>query len=256
MAKNRTLIVDAHTHLGFEPYLQVGINEDEIIENMDKSGVDSCVVMPMQTDPDSVSAHNRIAKFCRDYPGRAYGMASINPTIYGIEKTLGEIERCVRELGFVAIKINPVVWGVYLTSSLGEAMIKKAQELQVPVMVHTGGGAFADPGFIGVAASRHPEVTFIMAHMGGGLWEAMEASAVAQEHQNIVLDMSANSIRGIKTVVEEVGADRCLFATDSPWLTETFLFITRQISAKLGLSSEEERQILGKNAVRVYCLRQ
>jgi len=122
-------------------------------------------------------------------------------------------------------------------------------------MIHTGGHAYATPGYIGVQASRHTDITFIMAHAGGGLWESWEAAAVAQQHPNIVLDASANSPRGMKNVIKGVGAGRVLFASDDPRDAKSFIFITRQAIKDLELSAQEEQQIFSENAIRVYNLK-
>jgi len=78
------------------------------------------------------------------YPERFLGIASINPHLG--DACLKEIRRCVENLGFVGVKLHTIGHAVLPTSRDALRVFELANELGVPVLVHTGTGIpFAQP---------------------------------------------------------------------------------------------------------------
>ena len=73
--------------------------------------------------------------------------------------------------------------------------------------------------FVSMRASLHPKMKFIMAHMGGNeLANTQGAILDAKEHPNIYLETSNCRIGlMIRKAVSEMGDDRILFGSDTPW---------------------------------------
>ena len=67
-------------------------------------------------------------------------------------------------------------------------LIEKAQELNIPVMFHSGDGPFATPWQVGLVAMDFPKVTIIMEHMGfDSLCYTDAAIKMARKAENIIL---------------------------------------------------------------------
>src|SRR5437762_1010440 len=97
--------IDAHFHLGDCRVFSLNAEEDAILAAMDRHGVDAALVQPFPGATDARAMHDRIAALARRLPGRAYGIVSLNPHAERGAWTR-EVERCVRELGFVGIKLH------------------------------------------------------------------------------------------------------------------------------------------------------
>ena len=104
------MIIDVHAHLGEDCVFDIHQDEAELLTAYDRCGVDKAVIQPFVYRPyleDMRASHDRIAAFCKANPGRIYGMASINPH-FRHEDYEAEAERCIRELGFVGLKITTI----------------------------------------------------------------------------------------------------------------------------------------------------
>ena len=72
-------IVDAHEHLGECRVFGLKATEDDLKRRMEESGIHAMIVQPFPGADDPVKAHDRIAELCAKYPGRFFGLASLNP---------------------------------------------------------------------------------------------------------------------------------------------------------------------------------
>jgi uncharacterized protein len=99
-------------------------------------------------------------------------------------------------------------------------------------------------------AARHPRVSFILAHIGGGGDWAHTLPAV-QDTPNILPDLSGSGIdRGmIDQAIQELGARRLLWACDLTM--ETGLTKLRALSV-IGLSDADIADITWRNAARIF----
>jgi OH-DDVA meta-cleavage compound hydrolase len=90
------------------------------------------------------ACNDLIARQCRLHPERFRGVAALPQCAgVGIESALAELERCVKELGFVGCLVNPDpgARGDDTTPAMGEQywypLYEKLVELDVPAMVHS-----------------------------------------------------------------------------------------------------------------------
>jgi predicted TIM-barrel fold metal-dependent hydrolase len=99
-------------------------------------------------------------------------------------------------------------------------------------------------------ASRHPHVSFILAHIGGGGDWAHTFPAV-QDASNIFPDLSGSGIdRGmLDQAIDALGAQRLLWACDLTM--ETGLTKLRALQV-IGLSDDEMADISWRNASRIF----
>ncbi len=183
------MIIDVHQHLGPCRVFGLNIEEAELMAALDRNGVDAAIVQPYPGAPDPAAVHDRIAALAKQHPGRIFGIMSMSPHC-DPEHYRAEARRCVRDLGFVALKIHTIGHAVNPLTPDAQTVYRTAADCGVLVMIHTGPGVpFALPALMLPAARQYPQTTFILAHSGHTIY-APEAFVVAQERENIILDTS------------------------------------------------------------------
>ena len=243
------MIIDAHVHLGTCRVFGRDLRAEVVLESMDSHGIALSIVQPYPGAPDARQVHDDIAALRESSGGRVVGLASFNPHRDQAEY-FAEIERCVRTLGFVGVKLHTIGHAVDPGSADGETVFTTARELGVPVMVHTGPGLpFADPALLIARARAFPEVTVVLAHAGAAIVTG-NAIAAAEVCDNIVLETSWCRPGDIAVMIARVGADRVMFGTDAPNNVSTEI---AKYDA-LGLTAPVRAAVLGGTATRVFGL--
>jgi hypothetical protein len=196
-----------------------------------------------------VSTHDAIADLCRRHPGRTVGMVSMTPLI-GREAYEREAERCVRELGFRAIKLHPQAHAVSPVFEVSDVVFESAAALGVPVMVHTGTGApFALPALLIRRARQYPELKIVLAHAGFAVYTE-EAIVAAEVCDNIYLEPTWCIAGDIRKMVRMLGPERVMFGGDLPSNVPVELTKYRT----LDLTDEEREWCLFRTAASVFGL--
>ncbi|HEY4720888.1 MAG TPA: amidohydrolase family protein, partial [Anaerolineae bacterium] len=118
---------------------------------------------------------NRIADPASGPRGRVLPFASLNPFI--VNDLAAELERLVKTYDFKGIKVYPTYQQHYANDPRMYPLYAKAQELGLPMMVHTGSSVFkgarikyGDPLFLDDVAIDFPELNILMAHSGRPFW--------------------------------------------------------------------------------------
>ena len=208
-------IIDTHCHLGVSKLSGHTITGSDLLQAMDVHGVDVSLVMPHAVTDDPVAAHDSVAVLCEKYPQRFRGIVSLSP-LWDEADYRTEVTRCIRDLNFVAIKLNPMQ---HLTSPLmtnADKVFDTADDLGVPVIVHTGlGTPWALPALSIPQARRHPDLPIVLAHAGFAVYTS-EAYVAAIECENIYLEPSWCAIYELKWLIQALGADRIVFGSDMP----------------------------------------
>jgi predicted TIM-barrel fold metal-dependent hydrolase len=242
------VIIDAHSHLGYSEIFSAGVTEDVLLATMEANSIDVSVVMPA-AGSDPHSTHDAIADLCRRQPGRIFGMVSMTPLI-GRPAYEREAKRCVRELGFKAIKLHPQAHAVSPALEVSNVVFDMAAALGVPVMVHTGSGApFALPSLLIRRARQFPELKIILAHAGFAIYSE-EAIIAAEVCDNIYLEPTWCIAGDIRRMVKSLGANRVMFGGDLPSNVPVELTKYRT----LDLTDEERTWCLSRTAREVFNL--
>jgi|SRR5581483_7291089 len=243
-------VVDAHYHLGACRVFGLQADEDAILAAMDRNGVDAAIVQPFPGVSDPAAVHDRIAALARAQPGRIHGMVSLNPHAPDREGWVREVERCVRDLGFVAIKLHTIGHAVNPLSEDGGLVFETARRLGIAVMVHTGMGIpLAAPSLVGPRAKQYPEVPIVLAHMGFVI-TAAEAVLTAAHYPNVSVETSWSTVGDIGWAIQTLGAGRVMFGSD----TADNLPVELAKYHSMALSDETRAAVLGGTAARVFKL--
>ena len=240
-------IIDSHCHLGVSKLSGRAITEGDLLKSMEAHSVDISLVMPHAVTDDPVAEHDAVGDLCSRDPKRFRGIVNLNP-LWDKVDYYHEASRCVRQLGFVALKLNPMQ---HLASPLmanSNKVFDAAADLGVPVIVHTGLGVpWALPALSIPQARRHPNLPIILAHAGFAVYTP-EAYVAAVECNNIYLEPSWCTIFELKWLINELGVDRILFGSDLPENLPVEIFKYKS----LNLPQEDLATCLGGTAARLF----
>jgi len=242
-------VVDAHSHLGPCRVFDLDTSEDELLSSMERNGIDVNLVQPYPGPDSAAKVHDRIARMAAANPGRVFGIASINPH-QDQQAYFTELSRCVKELGFVGVKLHTLGHAVNPGGVDGTTVFESASQLGIPVMVHTGPGVpFAAPSAVAPQLVNFPNVPVVLAHAGHGIFSG-EAISIGQTHPQVSLEPSWCPFYNIGAMVEALGANRVMLGTDLPLNGKIQVESVRV----LGLSKDDEAMVLGGTATEVFKL--
>lgn len=206
-----------------------------------------------------------VAECVRDHPDAFLGFASVDPRKGSA--AVAELERAIRMLDLRGLKLHPSAQGFRPDERVAYPIWETANELGVPVTVHTGttglgagmpGGAgipleASRPIHVDTVAADFPELQIVMAHPAWP-WQD-EQLAVLAHKPNTWIDLSGWSPRRFAPeLVRELKGrlqDRALFGTDYPFLRHQQWF---DAWATLDISDEVTEKVLLTNAQRLLGL--
>lgn len=209
------LIIDTHTHLGYDHVFEREFGLEELLNGMKNNRVDISIVQPGTTLSlkEAVKQHNSIAALSKRMPGRIFGMANPNPHLPEPEYRR-ELERCIEKPSFLAVELHPFTHAVNPNGKTAEKIFEAALELEIPVMIHTGSGIpWSLPSRIIPIAQEKPDLKIILAHAGGSLL-VDEAIITAKLCPNVYLETSWLPGFQIRRLCRTLGAHRVMFGSD------------------------------------------
>lgn len=211
-------------------------------------------------------ANDEIAGLVHRWPERFIGFASVDPH-QGIS-AVEEAQRAVTALGLRGFKFHPGVQRFRANDPQFYPLWAAVQELQVPVLFHTGTTLLGagEPGGGGVQldwarpipyiddiAADFPGITFILAHPAWP-WQA-EQLAMLVHKPNCYMDLSGWSMKYVQPdliqYANTLAQDKVLFGSDYPVFT-----LERWFSDWEGapFRADVRRKILFDNANRLLGL--
>lgn len=245
------MIIDTHTHLGASYVGDSNYSEEQWLKTIAKHNLSGIMSYPNPSArPSPRAAHDRIHQFAVNNPGKVWGVVDLAPGMEDSEY-VAEVERCVKQLGFVAIKLHPSMHPCNPMSAHCDKVFETAKKLDVPVIVHTGTGAPSSlPSMLLPRAKQFPTVRIVLAHAGAYVYTA-EAIYVAMERDNIYLEPSWCAAHRIREMINKIGIERVMFGSDVP--SNVGVELSKVEAA--GLTDKEKELYLGLNAVNFYRLK-
>jgi predicted TIM-barrel fold metal-dependent hydrolase len=142
----------------------------------------------------------------------------VNPNYPAHAET--EIRRCV-EAGMIGIKLAA---SRRATDPLLNRICELARELGLPVLQHIWqhrrrdwpGQEASDAVELATLAAHHPDVRFILAHIGGGGDWLHSLAALRRRPANVFVDLSGSGVDGgmLEACIGAVGFERMLWGSD------------------------------------------
>jgi predicted TIM-barrel fold metal-dependent hydrolase len=187
----------------------------------------------------------------REHPTRIRGYAAVNPNYTA--HALAEIGRCLGA-GMIGIKLAA---SRRADDRLLDPVCELARERGVPVLHHIWqhrrrdwpGQEASDGAELAALAGRHPGVSFLLAHIGGG-GDWQHSLAAIREVPNVYVDLSGSGVDGgmLEGCIEAVGVERLVWGSD---LTIDTGWAKLRYLAHL-LPRQDLERVKWRNAVRIF----
>jgi len=248
---------------------------ESLVKDMDDAGIDKSVLIandyglvPEFSKPRiSIEEYNKwVADAAAAYPDRLIAFVGVDPR----RKNAVEIlEKGIQEWGMKGLKLYPPT-GFYVSEPVVTPLWEKANELEIPVMVHSGPTfpqlrmKYSEPIYLEDVLIRYPNLNIIIAHCGGVLW-AEEVIGLRQFRDNVFADISG--WQGLAYVDKEYAMQRlvhvysnlrskCLFGSD--WPAFNFQINNKEwinmINNMKNVDVRLKRKLLGENAEKLLKL--
>jgi len=276
------MILDAHTHIfppevcrrredffADEPAFRLLydspkaklVGPEEMVQALAEEGVEAAVVLgfPWRQERLWRRQHEVILEAMRRWPQRLIGFCAVHPLEPGAPR---EVERCLAA-GFRGV--GELAW--YL-EDLGADLVRVlspiaelCQHYRVPLMLHVNdpvGPAYPGKAALSLpeiyrAIRAFPEVTWILAHWGGGLpFYGLMKKEAPETFRNVYFDTAASPYLYrpaiYRLAAEMVGPEKILFGSDYPLLP-----VSRYLKEmeEAGLPEDWQEMILGKNLAQL-----
>jgi predicted TIM-barrel fold metal-dependent hydrolase len=244
------MIVDMHQQLGDDEIFDTPISEAALLATLERNAIDKAIVHPSPGRPVELeavkSAHDRIAALMKS-DQRVLGACSISLHFSEYE---AEVARCIGELGFVALRADPLLHVWNPTARNGRRPFEAAARHNVPLLVPLGepGHPLRAPLGVFDLIAAYQSVKVVLMHTGAASND-VQCGIMAKKFDNVQLETSAGPNRRVlKSLVRQHGAERILFGSNDASQTDHALWMYRNA----GLSDEELSRCMGRNAARLF----
>jgi predicted TIM-barrel fold metal-dependent hydrolase len=230
----------------------------ETLRSMDQAGVSISLISAWVGPQGAMISNEEVAGFVKEAPDRLVGVGSVD--ISRPMEAVREIRRCVRDLGFKAIRVLPWLWEMPPTHARFYPVYAECCELNVPFCTQVGHTGPLKPSefgrpipYIDQVALDFPELVIVGGHIGYPWTEEM--IVVCTKHPNVYIDTSAYTAKrypaNLVSYMSGHGRKKVLFGTNWPMIAPRKAL--EGLDA-LGLDKETRELFLAGNAARVFKL--
>ncbi|MEM7828056.1 MAG: amidohydrolase family protein [Candidatus Aenigmatarchaeota archaeon] len=268
------MIIDFHIHAGDlddltpwakDYFLQftklMGVFEggalipEKLINYLDNCCVDYAVVLP-EYSPKAYGTVTVEKAYSLCKTSKKFILFSnINPWITKnpVRVFLYEYER----FGSRGVKLHPVHQSFYPNDRLLYPLYEKLEELELPLLVHTGSSIFhgakarfGNPLYLDEVAADFPQLNIVLAHGGRGYFYR-EAEYLAESHENVFIEVSGLPPFKLTEYFPSISRNhqKFIFASDWPGIKD----LKKNISDIKALPLDENalENILFRNAAKL-----
>ena len=211
------MITDCHVHIGQAAWCHIDADMDLLIRTADEVGVDRMMVTDFTAlTYDYEEGNESLRRQIAPHPDRVLGYFTITTGRFG-DHMVELLDRYVTEYGFRGLKIYSVPPLQIIDDPYMIPLLAKAAELRIPILAHSTAEECES------LARQVPDAMIINAHMGccpqaNGDWR--RSIAAAKRFPNIYLDTASSCFDNgmIEFAIEEAGAEKILYGSDTPLL--------------------------------------
>ena len=231
-----------------------------LVSSMETAGINISITSPVLTKStqfDRVTQNVLEINNKLDYDGKKIiSFAGMHPDCEDIE---GKIKH-LAELGFMGIKIHPDYQQTNFNDEKYIKIIKCAKEHDLIVLTHAGvDNGYKDypirctPDMVLDVYSKVPYNKLVLAHYGAHkMWEEVYDKLCGLDlYFDTAFSLHQIDEKLFKKILEKHGADKILFATDSPWSDQKEYV---KIIKSFNLGKETEDKVFYKNALKLLNL--
>ncbi|MCC6668262.1 MAG: amidohydrolase family protein [Polyangiaceae bacterium] len=179
---------------------------------------------------------------------------SVHPYRPNMEREL------IRQIGLGAkgIKVHPAVQTVLPGDARAMKLYALCAKYRLPVLFHCGpvdietrlGRRLSQVRHYFQPIERNPETTFVLGHSGALQLDL--ALEIARRYPNVYLEISSQSLTGVRKILDQADVKRVLFGSDWPFYHQA-IPLAKLLIATVG-REELRPQVLHENAARLLGL--
>lgn len=222
-----------------------------------RENIERAVILPeISPITTGVVSNEYVLEFCR---GRDIFVpfCTINPSL--VANPRREFKKYIN-MGAKGLKLYPSYNYFYPNDRELYPIYDVAEELQLPVLVHTGSSIFrgskikyAEPIHLDDVATDFPDLILLMAHSGRGFWYD-QAFFLSRIHPNLYLEISGLPPKNLLTYFPEMERNIDKFVYGSDWPGIKSIGSNIDLLEKLPLSRGSIEKLLYGNAARILKL--
>ncbi len=259
----RTIQNLEHTSLNYYYRSQKILSLADFHQEMEDAHIDKVALLVAGAKGMPARPQNeQVSTLLQMLPDKFIGFAGFDPN--QSEQATADIEHAIKDLGFKGLKVIPSTVELDINDKALYPCYAKAQELGVPVMIHTGASSLVmgyrvkhvQPLMIDDVAFDFPDLKIICAHMGGHQY--MDVHSMLVRHRNVYTDICfwplnphyKDLIRW--HLLEDTVPDKILLGSDYPCAQTPKEAV--ETVRNLPISEDFKLKILGENAARLLGL--
>lgn len=262
-------MIDFHTHIFPDQIAEKSIphlayvcktepftdgKKDGLLHSTIEAGLEYSIILPVVTAPKQFDSIHRFALQFLD--GKLISFGGIHPEHDDYKEKL----RWIKEQGFKGIKLHPDYQGTYFNDVRYKRIISYASELDLIIITHAGfdpvcpNDIHCTPQMAAEVIDEVKPTKLVLAHMGGN--EMADEAERYLVGKNVYFDtsyvMDKMDTEQFVRMVRNHGADKILFASDSPWAGQKEYV---ELFQTLPLTKDEKTLIGEKNACNLLLMK-
>jgi len=240
-----------------------------LLQQMTDAGVDGAlIVQPINHKYD----HRYVKDAMKKHPDKLKGMLLFDPTTTDPDVALEKFEQLVLD-GFVGVRFNPYLFeGKMSDNEAAVKIFKRCAELKAPVGIMCFKGIELHYDDIQTLCNISPDTVVILDHFGFASVKNQDQfdKVLSLKEKNVVVKISAlfrlgddgapeyEKVRSerFEPLLEAYGADRLMFGTDFPYVTQEkigYKGAVDTVSSWLsGRSEDEKNAVMSGTAERLF----
>jgi predicted TIM-barrel fold metal-dependent hydrolase len=262
---NQSMLIDVHAHIGSFQGFEIG--EEVLLDNLRKYNIRFALVsnldganLNITKNLDEIVANQKTFDFVQRNQHRVRGLFWARPndgSARNLENFLANDKGT-----FVGIKFHPEFNQFEADDARVDPYLSLCEKYHLVAVFHCGrAGSNSDPEKIYAIARRHPNVPFVLYHMGffDSHERAMHVASVAKERHDALLYLETAQVEpaAVLKAIKQLGSDTILFGTDATYYGrdhyakyEKLLEILRK-----NLDAEDFYKVTAGNAIRLFHLK-
>ena len=228
------------------------------LAGMESAGVTQGLAAAWHGPMGALITNDEVADFVARSNGRLVGVAGVD--LYRPMEAVRELRRCVKTLGFKALRVVPWLWNLPPNDRRYYPLYAECCELGIPFCTqigHTGPLCPSEPGrpipYLDEVALEFPDLVIVGGHVGFPWMN--EVLSLAMKYPNFYIDTSAyKPSRYPAELVQYMrgrGRKKVLFGTNFPMLSPAVCLAEVD---QLALDDEARGLFLAGNAQRIFRL--
>jgi predicted TIM-barrel fold metal-dependent hydrolase len=235
--------IDFHCHIGIDVDGKKQ-SARTILRHMRKYNITNTVIFPFDTQPsDGFKKENMmVLKTIKKHP-QLIGFARLDPKHPDV---FNEMKKA-KQSGLKGIKLHPRSQQFNLNEI--SSVFEHGEKIGLPFLIHSAHKEGVYQKQLAEVVPSYPNLIIILAH--AGLGDPQTVVRLAQEFDNVYLEISINHRHDIQLIISTAGADKVIFGSDAPYQDIGIMIERMQIDWP---DEEGLRKVMFKNAEKILGL--